>query len=170
MADVVDKATRSRMMSGIRAKNTRPEMSLRRGLHALGFRFRLHAKNVPGKPDVVLPKYRALIFVHGCFWHGHGCRYFKIPKTNTRFWQEKILGNKRRDAQTVQLQLQMGWRCLVVWECAMRFNVADTVAACARWVVGSDAYAEIDESVLNCGVAGTRLEAVTGRGGSCRDS
>ncbi|MCK6405594.1 MAG: DNA mismatch endonuclease Vsr [Rhodocyclaceae bacterium] len=153
MADVVDKATRSRMMSGIRAKNTRPEMFLRQGLHALGFRFRLHAKGIPGKPDIVLPKHRALIIVHGCFWHGHGCRYCKTPKTNTAFWQEKIQSNKLRDERTLQLQLDAGWRCLVVWECAVRQaeqmpNELDIVTLSANWIVGNGRLATIDEQGL----------------------
>ena len=153
MPDVVDKATRSRMMSGIRAKNTRPEVFLRKGLHALGFRFRLHAKDIPGKPDIVLPKYRSLILVHGCFWHGHGCRYCKIPKTNTAFWQEKIRGNKLRDERMLQLQLDAGWRCLVIWECAARRAMRmpselDIVALSANWLIGDTRLALIDEQGL----------------------
>lgn len=140
-------------MAGIRAKNTRPEMFLRQGLHALGFRFRLHATNIPGKPDIVFPKYRALIIVHGCLWHGHECRYFKIPKTNAAFWQEKIQSNRLRDAKTIQLQMDMGWRCLVVWECAVRQvkqtqNELDIVALCASWLVGNGRFAVIDEQGL----------------------
>ena len=151
--DVVDKAIRSRMMSGIRAKNTLPEIFLRQGLHALGFRFRIHAKEIPGKPDIVLPKYHALINVHGCFWHGHGCRYCKIPKTNTIFWQEKIRNNKVRDARTLQLQLNAGWRCLVVWECAVRRakqmpTELDIVALSANWIAGGGRLAMLDEQGL----------------------
>jgi DNA mismatch endonuclease (patch repair protein) len=120
MADVVDKATRSRMMSGIRTQNTGPEIVIRKGLHALGFRFRLHAKDISGKPDIVLPRFRALINVHGCFWHGHGCRYCKTPSTNTAFWLNKINTNRLRDQRTLQLQMDSGWRCLIIWECAIR--------------------------------------------------
>ena len=153
MADVVDKVTRSRMMSGIRAKNTKPEMFLRQGLHALGFRFRLHAKDIPGKPDIVLPKYRALIIVQGCFWHGHGCRYLKTPSTNTAFWEEKIQGNRLRDERMLRLQMEAGWRCLVVWECAVRFpkrtpSDLDIVAISAQWLAGNSRYAAIDERGL----------------------
>lgn len=138
------------MMSGIRAKNTQPEVFLRRGLHALGFRFRLHAKDIPGKPDIVFPKYGALIVVHGCFWHGHGCRYSKTPKTNTEFWEEKIQSNKLRDERTLQLQLNAGWRCLVVWECAVRRakqmpNELDIVSLCAGWLAGDGRHGVIDE-------------------------
>jgi DNA mismatch endonuclease, patch repair protein len=151
--DVVDKATRSRMMSRIRAKNSRPEVFLRQGLHALGFRFRLHAKDILGKPDIVLPKYHALIIVHGCFWHGHGCRYCKTPKTNTVFWQEKIQSNKLRDARTLQFQLDAGWRCLVVWECAVRRAKKkpielDIVALSANWLMGDGRLAMLDEQGL----------------------
>ena len=93
MADVVDRKTRSRMMSGIRGKNTRPELLIRKGLHARGFRFRLHDKRLPGKPDLVLPKYSAVIFVHGCFWHGHDCHLFKWPQSRREFWRKKITRN-----------------------------------------------------------------------------
>lgn len=152
--DIVDKATRSRMMSGIRAKNTRPEMFLRQRLHALGFRFRLHAKDIPGKPDIVLPKYRALIIVHGCFWHGHGCRHSVIPKTNVAFWQEKIQGNKLRDARNLKLQLDAGWRCLIVWECAIRCakkmpSELNMVALSANWLAEDGRLAMVDEQGLS---------------------
>lgn len=118
MADVVDKATRSRMMSGIKAKDTAPEMSVRRFLHSHGFRYRLHAKDLPGKPDIVLPKYRAVIFVHGCFWHQHpGCKDVVLPKSNTKFWKDKLEGNVKRDAVCIEELGRLGWRCLVIWEC-----------------------------------------------------
>jgi len=141
------------MMSRIRAKNSRPEVFLRQGLHALGFRFRLHAKDILGKPDIVLPKYHALIIVHGCFWHGHGCRYCKTPKTNTVFWQDKIQSNKLRDARTLQFQLDAGWRCLVVWECAVRRAKKkpielDIVALSANWLTGNGRLAMLDEQGL----------------------
>ncbi|CAN7654002.1 very short patch repair endonuclease [Rhizobium sp. LjRoot254] len=120
MPDIVDQPTRSRMMSGIRAKNTKPELAVRQRLHALGFRYRIHVVEVPGKPDLVLPKYRAAIFVHGCFWHGHNCSLFRLPDTRRDFWQAKIDRNKQRDEQ-VSGQLQdAGWRQLSIWECAFR--------------------------------------------------
>ena len=151
MPDVVDKATRSRMMSGIRAKNTRPELFLRKGLHAFGFRFRLHVKDIPGKPDIVLPKYRALIVIHGCFWHGHDCRYFKTPQTNRDFWISKIASNALRDKRNMELQLGLGWRVLVVWECAVRASmkensVVNCVSLAAQWITGSSRRAQINES------------------------
>lgn len=119
MIDVVDQATRSRMMSGIRGKDTRPELIVRSFLHRSGLRFRLHAK-LPGKPDLVLPKYRAVVFVHGCFWHRHdGCRYATTPKNNAVFWQEKFATNMRRDVE-VQKQLdELGWRVFVIWSCEL---------------------------------------------------
>lgn len=120
MADVVDKATRSRMMSSIRSKNTLPELQVRSLLHRAGFRFRLHRSDLPGKPDLVLPKHSAVIFVHGCFWHGHRCSIFKWPKSNVEFWREKITGNKKRDKRHAALLMDMGWRVLTIWECALR--------------------------------------------------
>jgi DNA mismatch endonuclease (patch repair protein) len=153
MTDVVDKATRSRMMSGIRSKNTRPEIFLRKSLYALGYRYRLHAKNIPGKPDIVLPKYNALIEIYGCFWHGHGCHYFKSPSTNTRFWKNKNIENQRRDSRNLGKQMEAGWRCLVVWECAIRMtqrssNTLDAVSLAAQWLTKGGDAAIIDEQGL----------------------
>jgi len=128
MADIVDAKTRSRMMSGIRSKDTKPELTVRLGLHHRGFRYRLHDRRLPGTPDLFLPKYSAVIFVHGCFWHGHDCAWFKWPKTRSEFWQEKIQGNRARD-QLHQLRLNSdGWRVCVVWECALRAAGKDTNA------------------------------------------
>jgi DNA mismatch endonuclease, patch repair protein len=120
VADVVDKATRSRMMAGIKGKNTKPEVALRRGLHKLGFRFRLHAKHLPGKPDLVFPKFGSVIFVQGCFWHGHECAVFKWPKSNRQFWKKKIEGNRVRDSKNYKLLKLSGWRVLEVWECQLK--------------------------------------------------
>ncbi len=118
MADVVDRATRSRMMSGIRGRNTRPELLVRRYLHAEGFRYRLHARHLPGTPDIVLPRYRAVIFVHGCFWHRHeGCQYAYRPKSNTEFWEAKLSANAARDARSVDSLAALGWSVFIVWEC-----------------------------------------------------
>lgn len=120
MADVVNKITRSRMMSGIRGKNTRPEMLVRKRLHAMGYRYRLHDKRLPGKPDLVFPGRKAVIFVHGCFWHGHGCKLFKWPSSNVDFWRTKILRNRENDQHSEEKLLSEGWRILVVWECALK--------------------------------------------------
>ncbi|ALK30281.1 very short patch repair endonuclease [Burkholderia plantarii] len=120
MVDVVDKATRSRMMSGIRGLNTKPEITIRSLLHRQGFRFRLHVRDLPGKPDIVLPRYSAVIFVHGCFWHGHDCKFFKLPGTRTDFWREKINRNRANDHKALTTLLAGGWRVGIVWECALR--------------------------------------------------
>lgn len=118
--DIVDKLTRSKMMSGIRSKDTKPEMAVRGFLHRQGFRFRLHRKDLPGTPDLVLPKHRAVVFVHGCFWHGHNCRYFRLPKTRTEFWSEKISGNRARDARNEEALRASGWKVIVIHECEIR--------------------------------------------------
>ncbi|QEE44509.1 DNA mismatch endonuclease Vsr [Rhizobium sp. WL3] len=121
MTDIVDQQTRSRMMSGIRGKNTRPEVVLRQALHARGFRFRLHSANVHGRPDLVLARYHAVIFVHGCFWHRHeGCRYATIPSTRPEFWQAKFEANVARDRAVHRAVMASGWRVATVWECALR--------------------------------------------------
>ena len=118
MVDIVDKATRSRMMAGIGGKNTRPEMAVRKHLFAAGFRYRLHRRDLPGRPDIVLPKYKTVIFVHGCFWHRHkGCRFAAVPATNAQFWQEKLDGNVARDRRSARALRAAGWRVLRVWEC-----------------------------------------------------
>lgn len=120
MTDVVSSEKRSQMMSGIRSKDTRPEMIVRRALHARGFRYRLHAKDLPGKPDLVFPRYRSVVMVHGCFWHGHDCPLFKVPGTRTEFWLGKIGRNRERDAEVRQALAGLGWRVLEVWECELR--------------------------------------------------
>lgn len=107
-------------MAGIRGKDTRPEMILRRGLHARGFRFRLHDRRLPGSPDLVFPGRRAVIFVHGCFWHGHGCHLFRLPATRQEFWRAKIEGNAARDALAEGALAADGWRVLSIWECALK--------------------------------------------------
>lgn len=135
MADVVDPATRSRMMSGIRGKNTRPELLLRKALHRAGFRFRLHDTKLPGKPDLVLPKFRAVIFVHGCFWHRHeGCYWCSVPTSNADFWSEKFRKNVERDRRQVELLRQAGWRVGTVWECALRGANATAIDKTINWI------------------------------------
>ena len=147
MPDVVDQETRSRMMSGIRGKDTRPELAIRRALHAKGFRFRLHASDIPGKPDLVLPKFHAAIFVNGCFWHRHDCHLFRMPSTRTEFWSEKIERNVCRD-ELVREQLQdAGWRFLIVWECALkgrtRLGIDEVITRIIDWLRGSQPSLEI---------------------------
>ena len=120
MTDIVDTKTRSRMMSGIQGKNTKPEVMVRKALFAEGFRYRLHGKQLPGKPDLVFPKYRAVILVNGCFWHLHGCHLFKWPSSRPEFWKQKLEGNKERDLRNMEQLQQQGWRVLVIWECALK--------------------------------------------------
>lgn len=107
-------------MSGIRGTNTKPELVLRRGLHALGFRFRLHDRNLAGTPDIVLPRYRAVIFAHGCFWHGHDCHLFRLPATRPDFWAGKIERNRQVDERSLESLRKAGWRVATVWECALK--------------------------------------------------
>lgn len=123
MTDIVDKATRSRMMSSIKGKDTKPELAIRRLLHAAGFRYRLHRRDLPGKPDLVLPKYNLVIFVHGCFWHQHqGCHYAYTPASNSDKWESKLEGNRQRDQRQQQQLIDMGWRVLVIWECGLKHS------------------------------------------------
>lgn len=120
MVDIVDQATRSRMMSGIRGRNTKPEILIRSLLHRQGFRFRLHKQDLPGKPDIVLPRFHAVVLVHGCFWHGHNCTLFKWPGTRTEFWREKIGRNQKNDQAVVNALHANGWRIGIIWECSIR--------------------------------------------------
>lgn len=147
MVDVVDARTRSRMMAGIRSRDTRPEKSIRRGLHRLGFRFRLHTSKISGRPDLVFPKYHAVVFVHGCFWHGHDCPLFRVPSTRAKFWRAKISQNRRRDAKVKQLVLESGWRYMAIWECALRGHQVSkldrVVKQTASWLLGQKRAGEI---------------------------
>lgn len=147
MADIVDPATRSRMMSGIRGKNTKPELLIRKALHARGFRYRLHC-DLPGKPDICLPKHRAVIFVNGCFWHGHDCHLFKWPSTRPEFWQAKIGRNRELDAKAEAALLGMGWRVAAVWECALkgrrRLDISEVAYKLEQWLVSSHKQLKIE--------------------------
>lgn len=134
--DVVDPVTRSRMMAGIRGKDTQPELIVRSFLHRAGLRFRLHAK-LPGRPDLVLPKYRTAVFVHGCFWHRHeGCRHAATPASNASFWQEKFASNVRRDAKVKQQHEELGWRVLVIWSCELNERRLAQLATAIRKSTG----------------------------------
>lgn len=125
-------------MSKIRGKNTKPELVLRKALHHRGYRYRLHNASLPGKPDIVLPRFHAAIFVSGCFWHGHDCELFRLPSTRTEFWQKKLEGNRTRDERVRQDMLEQGWRHLTVWECAIRgkhsLGVDETVERICNWL------------------------------------
>jgi DNA mismatch endonuclease (patch repair protein) len=123
MADVHSKETRSYNMSRIRSKDTKPEMVVRKFLHKNGFRYRLHVKDMPGKPDIVLPKYKTVIFIHGCFWHGHeGCKYASIPKTRAEWWAEKINRNIQNDANTEVALKVADWNIITIWQCQLKNN------------------------------------------------
>lgn len=148
MADIVAPDVRSAMMAGIRSKHTKPEIILRSGLHREGFRFRLHDRKLPGKPDLVLPKHRAVIFAHGCFWHGHDCHLFKWPKSQEAFWRNKIERNREVDARSQAALEQAGWRCAIVWECALKGRTQwphpAVISKLANWLVSRKRTIEIE--------------------------
>jgi len=126
MTDVHNKKTRSYNMSRIRGKNTQPELIVRKFLFSKGLRYKLHDNNLPGKPDIVLPRYKKIILIHGCFWHGHeGCRYFVIPKTRTEWWVSKIRRNKETDLKTIDALQKMGWSIKIIWECELNSPVKE---------------------------------------------
>ena len=147
MTDVHSKETRSKNMAAVSGKNTKPELLIRKALHRLGFRFRLHDKNLPGKPDLVLPKYKAVIFINGCFWHHHDCHLFTWPATRKDFWRTKIEANKARDIETVKQLRSMGWRVLTIWECSLkgksRLPMDALTSTVSKWIKGDSAELEI---------------------------
>lgn len=146
MADVVSAETRSWMMSGIRGKDTKPEMTVRKALFAAGFRFRLHRGDLPGVPDIVLPGRKVAVFAHGCFWHRHeGCRFAVLPSTRPEFWKAKLEGNALRDRRNIKQLRALGWRVLVVWECAVREKgtLSGLPGILADWIRGQEAEGEI---------------------------
>lgn len=147
MADTFDKPTRSRIMASIKGKNTKQEMLVRKGLHFLGFRYRLHNSQLPGKPDLVFAKYKAIIFVNGCFWHGHHCHIFHWPSTHPEFWRKKIETNKYRDARNIAACIQKGWKVLVIWECALkgktRRKPEEVIQTTANWILYDSISTEI---------------------------
>lgn len=151
--DVVDKQKRSEMMSGIKGKDTRGELAIRKGLHKLGFRYQLHRKDLPGKPDLVFPKYNAVIFVNGCFWHAHNCHLFKWPSSRPEFWQEKINSNKIRDANNFNKYIDLGWKVLIIWECSLkgktRRNLNEVINTAANWLLYDSQNAEIEGRLIN---------------------
>ena len=137
-ADTVTTATRSQMMAAVKGKNTKPELAIRSALHRRGFRFRLHRKDLPGKPDLVFTGRNAVIFVHGCFWHGHDCHLFRWPKSRKDFWRAKIGANIERDRNQREALADTGWRICTVWECALkgktRIPFDSVVDQCAMWL------------------------------------
>jgi len=151
VTDIVDAQARSRMMSGISGKNTKPEMVVRRALFSAGFRFRVHRRDLPGAPDVVLAGCRVAVFVHGCFWHQHtACRYAKVPSTRPEYWKAKLDGNTVRDRRDAEALLATGWRVLTVWECATRDrNILPVLPELlTEWIRGPEAAGEIRASML----------------------
>jgi DNA mismatch endonuclease, patch repair protein len=153
MTDSVSPEIRSRMMSGIRGKNTKPEMIVRKGLFRRGFRYRLHIKHLHGKPDLVLARYNSIIFVHGCFWHHHDCRLFKWPKSNAEFWREKITANSQRDKRYTAALKEDGWRVLIVWECALKgkndLDINKVLDYISDWLLTDNNTGEISEGRFN---------------------
>ncbi len=144
MVDFMNSAVRSALMSRIRAKDTKPEVIVRKQLWARGFRFRLHTRRLAGTPDLVLHKWNALVFVHGCFWHRHeGCTFFRLPKTRTNFWDAKLSANRQRDLAVIEVLLGAGWRVAVVWECAIRLNPTEMGSQLAEWLANEGMGADI---------------------------
>jgi DNA mismatch endonuclease, patch repair protein len=145
MVDVVDKVTRSRMMAGIQGKHTKPERDLRRELHRLGLRYRLHSAGLPGRPDITLPKYGAAIEVRGCFWHRHrGCPFCTRPASNISFWKTKFGDTVKRDKRNLKALRQLGWKVAIVWECSVKEAGAEAVAGkIAGWLRSGRSFKEI---------------------------
>lgn len=148
MADVLTPEQRRHNMRRIRGRDTKPEMLLRRGLHAAGLRFRLHARDLPGRPDLVFPRHRAAVLVHGCFWHGHNCPMCRLPATSPEFWARKIEGNRARDRRTTEALARAGWRVMTVWECSLRGParrpLGDVLARCAGFIRSGGDRAELE--------------------------
>lgn len=144
MSDIVDRVTRSRMMSGIRSTGTRLEIDFRRKLFARGLRYRINVKKLLGKPDIVFPRFHALIFMHGCFWHGHDCSLFRMPRSTHAFWSKKIAANRHRDCTVLAGLHEQGWRTAIIWECALR-GASETVTdgivqRVADWLASDERY------------------------------
>ena len=146
--DVVNKQTRSRMMANIKGKNTKPEITIRSLLHRQGFRFRIHDRSLPGTPDIVLKKYKAAVFVHGCYWHRHeNCKLASTPKQNKVFWRKKFNANICRDGEVYFKLKHLGWRVAIIWECAIRdkINLSDYLKTLTAWLKSDCEYIEIPE-------------------------
>lgn len=150
MVDIVDKATRSRMMAGIGGRNTKPELLVRKSLHSRGLRYALGGAHLPGRPDIVLSKWKVAVFVHGCFWHWHGCHLSKMPTSNTAFWQTKLEGNRTRDLAAELALLSAGWRVAIIWECATRsapqLRAEDLMSSLYDWITTSSSISHLEIS------------------------
>lgn len=155
MTDRVDSSTRHKIMAANRSLNTSPEKEVRQALFRHGLRFVLHAASLPGRPDIVLPKYRAVVFVHGCYWHGHNCSRRPRSMSNTAFWTNKIRLNRARDMKAFEALAVAGWRVMVVWECAVRrqnppFPAGRKAGVLSRWVRGNRRFGILSESGITC--------------------
>lgn len=160
MTDIVDRQRRSEMMAGIRGRDTAPEMAVRRVAHRMGLRFRLQRKDLPGRPDLMLPKHRLAVFVHGCFWHRHeGCRYASTPKSRVAFWTEKFESNVARDARQEAALRALGWRVLIIWQCETR----DEAAVERRLAASIDWGRVANEQESTSSVAAVETQALTSR-------
>ena len=147
LTDTVNSAKRSQIMSRVRGKDTKPELLIRRELHAKGFRYRLHDRKLPGKPDLVFPKYKSIIFIHGCFWHGHSCHMFRRPSSHTEYWNRKFARNIERDKRNYRYLEDKGWRILTIWECALsgrtRLPLENVIDMASDWLLFKTAHMEI---------------------------
>ena len=162
MVDTITKAERSQVMAKVGSKDTRPELIIRRGLHARGFRYRLHDRKLPGKPDLVFPRYRAVIFVNGCFWHGHDCPRCRMPSSNTAYWHGKIASNVTRDKANRLKLLAEGWRVLTIWECALvgkgKLALIEVLDRASEWLQSNEPHSEISGRAANTS-AGSKPDA-----------
>ncbi|MDE2636222.1 MAG: very short patch repair endonuclease [Chloroflexota bacterium] len=147
MTDTVSPEKRSQVMALVGSKNTKPELLIRKRLHALGFRYRLHVKDLPGKPDLVFPRYKSVIQINGCFWHGHSCPRCRMPSSNTEYWNRKVARNMERDAANRRLLLNEGWRVLTIWECALtgkwKLGLSEVIALASKWLLSKESICEI---------------------------
>ena len=147
MADIVSPEKRSQMMASIKGKNTKPEIAIRKALHRMGFRYKLHDKTLPGTPDLVFPKYKAVLFIHGCFWHGHNCNLFKLPSTRPDFWMDKITRNQYVDQKNISDLNYRNWRTATIWECSIRknakYDVSEVIKIFTQWLVSDKKIFEI---------------------------
>jgi DNA mismatch endonuclease, patch repair protein len=147
--DTVDKSTRSRIMSRVGQRDTGAEMFLRRALHRRGFRYRLYDRKLPGTPDMIFPRFHAVVFVHGCFWHAHGCKFSTMPSTRSEFWAKKFEENRKRDRLNIDSLLADGWRVLVIWECAVKrrrtLDPDEVISSVVDWLNSDDQWGEISE-------------------------
>ncbi|MCY3914420.1 MAG: very short patch repair endonuclease [Chloroflexi bacterium] len=150
MTDTVSPAKRSEVMSKVGSKDTKPELLIRKGLHSLGFRYRLHVKELPGKPDLVFPRFKSVIQINGCFWHGHSCPLCRMPSSNSEYWRRKVARNKERDMSNRQSLVKEGWRVLTIWECALRgkekLELNRVLELTSEWLLSKRSVCEIKGS------------------------